>query len=139
MIFWSIALAETLLGAPLPKMNLQVGQTQVSIEAADEPHERSLGLMHREHLGQNDGMLFVYTEERILSFWMKNTKIPLSIAYIDKEGQIIHIAKMTPMNETSISSIYTAQYALEMNQGWFEKNQVSVGMTLEGLPVLSNE
>ena len=139
MLFLSVALAETLAVPQLPKIDMYVGQTKVSIEVADEPHERSLGLMHRESLGKNDGMLFVYAEERLLSFWMKNTQIPLSIAYIDKTGQIVHIARMTPFDLTSISSVHPAQYALEMNQGWFERNQVSVGMTLEGLPSITGK
>ena len=125
----SLALAES-----LDTVTIVVNQKPITVEIADEPHERARGLMFREEIPKNGGMLFVYKEESIRSFWMKNTYIPLSIAYVDKSGKIIHIANMNPRDETSVPSIYPAKYALEMNQGWFEKHQVTVGMKIERLP-----
>lgn len=130
IICWS-ALA---FGESLEKIEITINQETIIVEIADEPHERGKGLMFRKEMATNEGMLFVYEKEEKRSFWMKNTYIPLSIAYLDKSGKIVHIADMKPHDETSTSSIYPAQYALEMNVGWFEKHQVKVGMKVDKLP-----
>ena len=119
-------------GTPRSAAGLQVvpidlgGQT-IKAEIARSPSEQARGLMYRREMDWNKGMLFVYPEKRILSFWMKNTFIPLSIAFIDDEGTITHIAKMKPQDLTSHQSPVPVRYALEMNQGWFEKAGVGVG------------
>ncbi|MBN1573524.1 MAG: DUF192 domain-containing protein [Deltaproteobacteria bacterium] len=100
----------------------------LTVEIADKPAERSLGLMYRKNLPENKGMLFIYKRPATMNFWMKNTYVPLSIAYIDTNGYIIAIFKMEPLNEKKIySSPAPAIWALEVNQGWFEKNGVRVG------------
>ncbi|MDQ4107109.1 MAG: DUF192 domain-containing protein [Actinomycetota bacterium] len=106
----------------------------VKVEIADEPAEQVQGLMNRTALGENRGMLFVFESETTLSFWMKNTLIPLSIAYMDSEGRIVDIQRMEPLDETSHPSAEPAQYALEVNQGFFEEHGIEVGDTAE-LPV----
>lgn len=106
----------------------------MQVEVADTDAERQRGLMERTALGENRGMLFVFEDERTLSFWMKNTLIPLSVAYIDSEGRIIDIQDMQPLDETSHPSAEPAQYALEVNQGYFAEHGVEVGDTAE-LPV----
>lgn len=116
----------------LETTDLMIGEYRITVEVADEIHERQMGLMHRESLAVDSGMLFVYTEMKPRSFWMKNTLIPLSIAYLNSECQILHIADMTPLSLDSVPSVYPAQYALEMNQGWFAKHDISVGMTITG-------
>ena len=116
--------AAGLLVAPI-----QLGDKSIKAEIASSPAELSRGLMYRRELDWNKGMLFVYPEERILSFWMKNTFIPLSIAFIDRDGTITHIARMKPQDLTSHRSPGPVQYALEMNLGWFEKAGVGVGDT----------
>ena len=78
-------------------------------------------------LPENEGMLFVYRREEVLSFWMKNTSIPLSIAFIDKKGVITEIRDMEPMGMDSVRAAKPAQYALEVNRGWFTKNGIKVG------------
>lgn len=89
--------------------------------------EKAKGLMFREKLGKNEGMLFVYEQEEILSFWMKNTRIPLSIGFIAKNGKIVDIQDMQPFSLQSHVSARPAQYALEVNQGWFKRNGIQVG------------
>lgn len=118
---------------PLKTQTIQVGLKTIEVEVADELHERRLGLMHRTSMDINHGMLFVYTEAEVRSFWMKNTHIPLSIAYISSECTIVHIAHMTPLSTKSVPSIHPAQFALEMNQGWFQASGVKVGDSLQGV------
>ena len=100
----------------------------ITVEIALTDNERQQGLMFRQSLGKNSGMLFVFSHEEHLSFWMKNTFVPLSIAYIDKHGRIIDIQNMKPL-DTSISypSKMKAMYALEVNMGWFKENGITEG------------
>lgn len=118
----------------LPTAVLTVGSVDVMAEVADDPKERAYGLMFRDALAADAGMVFVYPNARPLSFWMRNTCLPLSIAYIDAMGQIVSIADMTPLNEQGVPSGTPAQYALEMEQGWFARKGVSVGDHIVGLP-----
>ena len=102
-------------------------RVEVQVEIADEEAEQKRGLMERTALAEDAGMLFVFPGERPLSFWMKDTLIPLSIAYIDSDGGIVDIQDMAPLDETSHPSAAPAQYALEVNQGFFEERGVQVG------------
>lgn len=103
-------------------------EVSLHIELAKTSAERAYGLMNRDKLGENSGMLFVYNREEYLSHWMKNVTIPLSIAFIDQSGIIKDIQKMKPLDASvSYLSRFPAKYALEVNQGWFEKNRVKVG------------
>ena len=97
------------------------------IETADSPFKRSVGLMYRKKLDPNSGMLFVFPDSDQRSFWMKDTHIPLSIAYIDENGIITNIEKMNPLETTGVKSSKPCKYALEVNQGWFAKNGISAG------------
>ena len=106
-------------------------RTEVEIEIADDRAEQQRGLMERTELAENAGMLFVFDREEPRSFWMRNTLIPLSIAYIDSDGRIVDIKDMQPLDETSVPSAEPAQYALEVNQGFFEARGIEVGNTLE--------
>lgn len=100
-------------------------------EMADTENLRLTGLMHRSALGANEGMLFVFEKEQMLHFWMKNTSIPLSIAYIDKNGRIIDILDMKPFDiSITYPSSRKALYALEMNRGWFGNNNIMTGCKL---------
>ena len=104
-------------------------QVEVRVEVADNVVEQAKGLMYRKELGGDRGMLFVYPDERVLSFWMRNTLIPLSVAYIDSEGRIVDIQDMKPLDDEPphYRSSEPAQYALEVNQGFFERTGVKVG------------
>ena len=108
-------------------------EVRVRVEVADDLAEQAQGLMDRTALGESRGMLFVYPEEHELSFWMKNTLIPLSIAFIDSEGRIIDIQAMKPLDDEPphYVSAEPAQYALEVDQGFFEKSGVKVGDRVE--------
>ena len=119
---------------PLPATALTIGSTTVSVEIADDPKERAQGLMNREALGADQGMLFVYPDERPRTFWMKDTSLPLSIAYLDAQGRIVRIADMTPFDTSPVPSVRPAMYALEVNQGWFTRHAVQVGASVKGVP-----
>ena len=99
----------------------------IKVEVARTEGEKERGLMFRERLGKDEGMLFVYEREEMLSFWMKNTRLPLSIAFIDKGGRIVDIQDMEPFSLETHTSAHPATYALEMNGGWFEREGIKVG------------
>lgn len=106
---------------------LQIGDHRLQVELASTNAERSQGLMFRETLPDDHGMLFIYPQQRILSFWMRNTSIPLSIAFINADKRIIDIQDMQPYDETTVQSAAPATYALEVNQGWFAARGIGVG------------
>jgi uncharacterized membrane protein (UPF0127 family) len=124
---------------PLPTVPLQVAAHAVEAEVADDRAERSAGLMFRAEMAPEHGMLFVYPDERPRSFWMKNTPLPLSIAYLSATGRVVSILDMEPLSTQPVLSGYGAQYALEMNQGWFAQKGVKVGDKVTGLPPASAE
>ncbi|MGB9701045.1 MAG: DUF192 domain-containing protein [Thermodesulfobacteriota bacterium] len=106
---------------------LLIKNTKIFVELARTEKEKARGLMFRTKLAENEGMLFIYEQEEILAFWMKNTFLPLSIAFIDRHGRIIDIQDMEPFSLDTHRSARPAQYALEVNKGWFEKNGIKVG------------
>lgn len=118
----------------LPTTTLTVAGHPVTVEIATTTAQKSKGLMMRDSLGQDDGMLFVYPDDRIREFWMKDTRIPLSIAYLDRKGKIVKIADMHPFDESRTSSVYPARYALEVNVGWFAAHGIQKGAMVEGIP-----
>ena len=103
------------------------------VELADNHMTRECGLMNRKSMGKNNGMLFKFPYATRLSFWMKNTYIPLDIAYIGDDGKILQIESMTPLSTRAIASKYECKYALEVNKGWFKDNGISVGSKIGGL------
>lgn len=106
---------------------IQINQKNIQVEIADTDQERELGLMYRKTLPAEAGMLFKFDNAMPVCMWMKNTYIPLSVAFIDSNGTIINIEKMHPLTENIHCSKRAAKYALEMNQGWFEKNKIKEG------------
>ena len=117
---------------------LTLGGINVVVEVASPPRERATGLMGRASLPPDSGMLFVYPDEAERSFWMKNTPLPLSIAFMDTQGRIVHITDLRPLDERPVSSLRPTMYALEMTQGWFEAHGVKVGQSVAGLPKASD-
>jgi hypothetical protein len=109
------------------------------VELAATPAQRGRGLMFRKELPDERGMLFVFPDERVLEFWMRNTSIPLSIAFADASGQIVRIADLEPFSERPVSSGALARYALEVNRGWFEKRGIQSGDAIRGIPALRVE
>ena len=118
----------------LPITTLKVGPHAVAAEVASTPDQRSLGLMYRFSLPADHGMLFVFPEPQPLAFWMRNTFIPLSIAFIDAEGRILNVVEMAPRSDATHPSRGDALYALEMRKGWFAEKGVGAGTRVTGLP-----
>ncbi len=113
-----------------PNNNLyevNINDKSAYVEVASTREERMLGLMYRDKLDKDHGMLFIYPQEQILSFWMKNTKIPLSIAFIGSDGIIMQIESMFPKSLIAHKSKDKVRYALEMEKGWFKKNNIKAG------------
>lgn len=112
----------------LSEIVLEIGDHALTVELALREHDRMLGLMFRRHLPHDRGMLFVFADDAPRSFWMLNTFLPLSIAYLDAEGVILNIEAMKPL-DTSLSypSAGLARYALEVNQGWFLEHGIEAG------------
>ena len=110
---------------------IRIGGVEVTAEIADNEELRGKGLMNRDSLAENHGMLFVYGAAQVRSFWMRNTRIPLDIAFIDANSVIINIEHMEPQSDQNYYSQGPMMYALEMDQGWFEANGVGPGDRLE--------
>ncbi|MBF7075086.1 DUF192 domain-containing protein [Glaciecola sp. MH2013] len=115
-------------------INIEFANIALSVEFADSFDERALGLMHRRSLCDDCGMLFQFDDERIASIWMKNTFIPLDLAYITVDGTIVDIKQLKPHDLTSVKSSKPVLFALEMNQGWFAKQGIKEGdkISIEG-------
>jgi uncharacterized membrane protein (UPF0127 family) len=103
------------------------GAVAIQVELARTETERARGLMNRKYLEDGRGMLFIFERDQALSFWMKNTHIPLSIAFIAKDGRILEIRDMQPLNEAPVRSSRSARYALEAPQGWFNRAGIQTG------------
>ena len=114
-------------GATVSITNTAGQRVDIPVEIADTPAKRETGLMGRSALAPNAGMLFVFGQDQPLSFWMKNTLIPLSIAFMDSQGRIVDIQDMQPLDQTPHDSAAPAKYALEVNQGFFAAQGIQVG------------
>jgi uncharacterized protein len=123
---------------PLPTIKVKAGMFIVTAEVAKEPAERSMGLMFRQTMEPDHGMLFVFDRADLHCFWMRNTLLPLSIAWLTEDGTIVSIADMTPKSETNNCPTGVAKYALEMNQGWFKKKGLKAGSKLKAPPLFGN-
>ncbi len=140
LLAWALALgvasaqAQDRAQPRLPTVQLSAGMHLIQAELARSPMEHTVGLMHRTRMGSNEGMLFVYAEPQLHCFWMRNTLLPLTIAFVDDGGRIVNLADMQPLNEDSHCSAKPVRFALEMNQGWFAKRGIRPGFTLRGAP-----
>ena len=112
-------------------VELVVGGVTVTAEIADTPALRERGLLGRDSLPENHGMLFVYADEQVRSFWMRNTPIALDIAFADRNGSIVNVETMEPNSDATTLSVSPAMYALEMSAGWFANNNVGPGARIE--------
>ena len=122
------------LAQELPVVQLSAGMHSIRAEVAAESSTRMRGLMQRASMPANSGMLFIFDEPALHCMWMKNTLIPLSVAFLDDAGTVINIADMQPHSEQSHCAARQARYALEMNRGWFAQRGVKPGLKLGGLP-----
>ncbi len=125
--------------AALPVVTLEIGGHKVSAEVAATNATRETGLMNRFSLAPDSGMIFVFARPSPQAFWMRNTFVPLSIAYIDKDGRILNIEDMAPQTDATHWSLGDALYALEMRQGWFLQKGIKPGMVVKGLPKPASE
>ena len=126
---WSTAA----VSAELLQIPLTIAGHKLTAEVASTDSQRATGLMHRRMLPENRGMIFVFADVAMHGMWMMNTYIPLSVAFLDREGRIINIEDMQPQTQTSHTAARPAKYALEMNLGWFAKRGIKPGVKVDGL------
>lgn len=119
---------------PLRTVQITAGMHLIHAELAVSPEQQATGMMFRTAMGANDGMLFVNPDSSERCFWMRNTLLPLTIAFIASDGTIVNLADMAPRSEDSHCSAKPVPFALEMRQGWFEKRGIHAGMKLGGAP-----
>ena len=121
----------------LPRTQITAGMYLIDTQVAATPQQRSTGLMFRQQMPQGEGMLFVFDRPSEQCFWMKNTVLPLTAAFVADDGTIINLADMKPQTTDSHCSKEPVRYVLEMNQGWFQKKGIKAGAKLTGRPFLS--
>ena len=118
----------------LASIRLNAGMHLIQAEVAQTPEERSIGLMFRKTMGANDGMLFAFDEPAPQCFWMKNTLLPLSVAFVSDDGVVVNVEEMKPQTLDSHCSTKPVRFVLEMNEAWFAKRGIKSGAKLEGAP-----
>ncbi len=122
----------------LQRVKLSAGMHQIDAQVALTPQQRAVGLMHRKEMPTHEGMLFVFEQPGVQCFWMKNTLLPLTAAFIADDGTIVNLADMKPQTTDSHCSAKPVRYVLEMNQGWFQgwfaKRNIQAGAQLRGQP-----
>ena len=132
----STASAQTLQQATpqlgLARAQLTAGMHRLDVQLAQTPEQRQIGLMWRKEMPQHEGMLFVFEQATIQCFWMRNTLIPLTAAFVENDGTIVNLADMQPQSDDSHCSSKPVRFVLEMNQGWFAKRQIKPGFKLGG-------
>lgn len=118
----------------LQRIKLSAGMHLIDAQVAASPEQRSTGLMFRKDMPPSEGMLFVFEQASVQCFWMKNTLLPLSAAFVADDGTIVNLADMKPQTTDSHCSTQPVRYVLEMNQGWFGKKGIKAGFKLGGKP-----
>ena len=131
--WFAAGIAANVALAQLPTLELSAGIHLIRAEVTYTFETRARGLMFRKYLGPNEGMLFVFPQAEVQCMWMKNTLIPLSVAFIDEKGKIISISNMQPQTEVSHCATAPAKYALEMSGGWYTTKGIKSGTTIQGL------
>ena len=136
VLAWAPAFAQLApAGQPqldLPRTTLTAGMHRIDAQVARTPDQRAIGLMHRKEMPAHEGMLFVFEQPAVQCFWMKNTLIPLTAAFVADDGSIVNLADMKPLDETSHCSGKPVRFVLEMNQGWFGQHHLAAGSRLRG-------
>lgn len=134
----ALALLATAARAQVPQalqmIDLQAGFHRISAQLAQNGEQRQTGLMHRKTMPDHEGMLFVFEERGVQCFWMKNTLLPLSTAFLRDDGSIVNVADMQPQTLDSHCSKEPVRFVLEMNQGWFKKRALKPGDRIRGEP-----
>ena len=135
--FWLLLGLQATAHAQAPQLNLQrsqlsAGMHLLDVQLAVTPEQRQIGLMWRKEMPQHEGMLFVFEQASTQCFWMRNTLIPLTAAFVEDDGTIVNLADMKPQNDDSHCSAKPVRFVLEMNQGWFAKRNIKAGYKLGG-------
>ena len=128
------ATAQTAPQPRLPTVDITAGMYIIKAEVAGTPEQQATGMMFRKDMPGNEGMLFVNDEPGVRCFWMRNTLLPLTIAFIADDGTIVNLADMAPQTEDSHCSAKPVRFALEMSRGWFAKRGIAAGFKLRGAP-----
>jgi len=134
LLFPLLLTASSALAQQMPVVQLNAGMHLIRAEVAADYATRMTGLMHRASMPSNAGMLFIFDEATTHCMWMKNTLLPLSVAFIDERGAIINVEDMAPQTEDSHCASRPARYALEMNRGWFAARGLKPGSRISGIP-----
>lgn len=139
MLLCGLSLAQARPAPPMPQVSLSAGMYRIAVELANTPPNRERGLMFRESMAENSGMVFVFERDAAHCMWMRNTLIPLSVAFLAADGRILNIEDMAPQTETSHCAARPARFALEMNQGWFAQRGIGPGDRIGGVEELRPE
>lgn len=137
LVLFAVATAALAQEAPqlhLPRVMLTAGMHRIDAQVAQAPEERQIGLMHRQNMPNHEGMLFVFEQPATQCFWMKNTLLPLTAAFVADDGSIVNLVDMQPQTLQSHCSAKPVRYVLEMNQGWFKQRGLKAGSRLAGVP-----
>lgn len=118
----------------LPRVALSAGMHRLDVQVARTPEQRATGLMFRKEMPQHEGMLFIFEQATVQCFWMKNTLLPLTVAFLADDGMIVNLADMKPQTTDSHCSKMPVRFVLEMNQGWFAKKGLKPGQRIQGEP-----
>lgn len=130
----ALSIAQTEPQTQLPRTKLSAGMHLLDVQIAATPEQRATGLMFRKDMGASEGMLFVFEQPAVQCFWMKNTLLPLSAAFIKDDGTIVNIEDMKPQTTDSHCSNLPVRFVLEMHQGWFTKKGLRPGQKIGGRP-----
>lgn len=133
----SLALAQGVPQTQLQRTTLKAGMHLIQAQVAQTPEQRATGLMFRQDMPVNEGMLFVFEQAAVQCFWMKNTLLPLTAAFVADDGTVVNLADMKPQSLDSHCSERPVRYVLEMHQGWFAKRGIRAGFKLMGAPFAS--
>jgi hypothetical protein len=128
------AIAQEQPQTALPRTTLSAGFHQIQVQIASTPEQHATGLMYRKEMPPHEGMLFVFSDARQQCFWMKNTVIPLTAAFVADDGTVVNLEDMQPQTTQSHCSAKPVRFVLEVNQGWFAKKGLKAGMQLAGPP-----
>src|SRR3569832_1094854 len=131
---FAFAAAAQLAKLDLPRVRLAAGMHQIDAQIAQNIEQRMTGLLFRKDMPQHEGMLFVFDQPSVQCFWMKNTLLPLTAAFIADDGTIVNLADMKPQSTDSLCSAKPVRFVLEMNQGWFAKKGIKAGAKISGPP-----
>lgn len=130
----SPALAQDQAQLNLQRTTLQAGMHQIDTQMVITPEQRAIGLMFRKTMPHHEGMLFVFDHAAVQCFWMKNTLLPLTAAFVADDGRIVNLVDMKPQTTDSHCSSEPVRFVLEMNQSWFSKKGIKAGFKLQGKP-----